>query len=112
MALIFSLGALFGAIFGSCLVHFSVILAHFSFLGALWERWGPTFSSQKRFGPPKVRQEAFPRKSGHLFGSILEAFLEYFFSFGVLGLRVWSQGFTICKRAAVLDAKLSTFKIN
>ena len=56
LALIFSLGALFGAIFGSCLVNFSVILAHFSFLGALWERWGPTFSSQKRFGPPKAPQ--------------------------------------------------------
>ena len=56
LALIFSLGALFGAIFGSCLVHFSVILAHFLFLGALWERWGPTFSSQKRFGPPKAPQ--------------------------------------------------------
>ena len=56
LALIFSLGALFGAIFGLCLVHFSVILAHFSFLGALWERWGPTFSSQKRFGPPKAPQ--------------------------------------------------------
>ena len=30
----------------------------------------------------------------------------------IQGVRVWSQGFTICKRAAVLDAKLSTFKIN
>ena len=35
-------------------------LAYFSFLGALWERWGPTFSSQKRFGPPKAPQWDFP----------------------------------------------------
>ena len=47
LALIFSLGALFGAIFGSCLVYFSVILANFSFLGALWGRWGPFFHFKK-----------------------------------------------------------------
>ena len=86
LALIFSLGALFGAIFGSCLVHFSVILAHFSFLGALWERWGPTFSSQKLFGPPKAPPEAKPRIKSHSLGTISGSFFEYFSIFGALFL--------------------------
>ena len=86
LALIFSLGALFGAIFGSCLVHFWVILAHFSFLGALWERWGPTFLLQKRFEPPKAPPEAFPRTSSHFFGHIWESCFEYFSIFGALFL--------------------------
>jgi hypothetical protein len=61
LKLFFTLGALFGAIFSSVLAYFSDILVHFSFLGALWERWGPTFSSQKRFGPPKAPQWDFPQ---------------------------------------------------
>ena len=61
LKLFFTLGALFGAIFSPVLAHFSDMLAHFSFLGALWERWGPTFSSQKRFGPPKAPQWDFPQ---------------------------------------------------
>ena len=86
LALIFSLGALFGAIFGSCLVHFSVILTHFSFLGALWERWGPTFSSQKRFEPPKAPPEAKPRIKSHSLGTISGSFFECFSIFGALFL--------------------------
>ena len=80
MALIFSLGALFGAIFGSCLVHFSVILAHFSFLGALWERWGPTFSSQKRFETKGAPMGISPDKVS-FFGTHFGVFFGVFFDF-------------------------------
>jgi hypothetical protein len=61
LKLFFTLEALFGAIFSSVLAYFSHISVHVSFLGALWERWGPTFSSQKRFGPPKAPQWDFPQ---------------------------------------------------
>ena len=78
LKLLFTLGALFGAIFSFVLAIFSDILVHLSFLGALWERWGPTFSSQKRFGPPKAPQWAFPPKFRHFFGAILESFVGIF----------------------------------
>ena len=55
-------GSTFGAHFRirvALLCHFWLI---FRALGALWQRWGPTFSSQKRFGPPKAPKWAFPPK--------------------------------------------------
>ena len=75
----FTLGAFFGAIFSSSLAYLSIILAHFSFLGALWERWGPTCSSHKRFGPPKVRQEEFsPKNLSLLWSHFWVSFCEFF----------------------------------
>ena len=43
----------------SCLAHFLIIESAFGSAG------GPTFVAQKRFGPPKVPQEAPPWKSPH-----------------------------------------------
>ena len=73
-------GSTFGAHFrtrGDLLCHFWLI---FRALGALWERWGPIFWSQ-RLEPPKVLQEEFPPKYTHSLGPILKSFLECFFDF-------------------------------
>ena len=59
---------------GGSLVPF---LANFRSLEALWERWGPIFDAQKRFGPPKVPQEAAPPKSTNFWGPIWELFFVH-----------------------------------
>ena len=60
--------------FGSFFNYFGYFLVLERTLGAL----GAKFSSRKRFGPPKAPQYAFPPKSGHFIGAILESFLEPF----------------------------------
>ena len=57
--------------------HFWLI---FRSLSALWERWEPTFSSQKRFGPPKAPRQN-PQNTvtfGHPFGSHFFRFVRFF----------------------------------
>jgi hypothetical protein len=71
-------GLSFGALFlnlGALWYHFWV---NFRSLEALWERWGPTFNVKKWIGPPKVPQEAKPRKSSHFLNPNWESFFEHF----------------------------------
>ena len=76
-------GLSFGALFrnlGALWYHFWV---NFRSLEALWERWGPTFNVKKWIGPPKVPQEAKPRKSSHFLNPNWESFLNIFRFVGV-----------------------------
>ena len=85
---LFIFGAVFEAFFSAFSVQFSIILARFSFLGALWERWGPTFSSQKRFGPPKAPQEAFPPNPLIFLDPFWSHFFWFFLFFWALFLSI------------------------
>ena len=49
----------------------------FHSLEAFGERWGLTLSAPKRFRPPKVSNEAPPRKYSHLLGSIWKSVFAY-----------------------------------
>ena len=80
LALVFSLGALFGAIFGSCLVHFSVILVNFSFLGALWEL-GANFFIRKTVWTTKGAPIGISPKMASLFWSHFGVIFRVFFDF-------------------------------
>ena len=73
---------------GGSLVSFLLI---FRSLEAPGRRWGPTLDGQKRFGRPKVHQEAPPPKYPHLLG----LFFEYFLIFWHLFLSIvfcWVSG--------------------
>ena len=71
-------GLSFGALFRNLGALWYNFWVNFRSLEALWERWGLFFNVQKRFGPPKVPQEAPPPKSPHFLGPIWEAFFEHF----------------------------------